>query len=157
MDLHAGQVQGFFQRPVDHMTALMLLTTYFRDLQLHGRGGGGGPRRRPGQAQQEAGAARVFAAATHGVFSGSAYDNLAASAFERIVVTDTIPLRAGAPANVSVLSCVGLLTDSIRRIFTGESVSEVFDVLRPTRGAAQNARSEAGTLGISGAIRCMTM
>jgi ribose-phosphate pyrophosphokinase len=185
MDLHAGQVQGFFQRPVDHMTALMLLTTYFRDLRLDGEVVVVAPdagrvklnkkfadrigadlaildKVRPrqqiaeigyvigdvkgktaiivddiidtagtlcaaGEAVLGAGAARVFAAATHGVFSGPAYANLAASSFERIVVTDTIPLRAGAPANVSVLSCVGLLTDSIRRIFTGESVSEVFD------------------------------
>ena len=34
MDLHAGQVQGFFQIPVDHMTALRMLTDYFRDLNL---------------------------------------------------------------------------------------------------------------------------
>ena len=34
MDLHAGQVQGFFQRPVDHMTAMMLLTRDFADLGL---------------------------------------------------------------------------------------------------------------------------
>ncbi len=32
MDLHAGQVQGFFNIPVDHMTALMMLTQYFKDL-----------------------------------------------------------------------------------------------------------------------------
>src|ERR671932_640741 len=35
MDLHAGQVQGFFQKPMDHMTALMMLTQYFMDLGLH--------------------------------------------------------------------------------------------------------------------------
>ncbi|MCW3013076.1 MAG: ribose-phosphate pyrophosphokinae, partial [Solirubrobacterales bacterium] len=34
MDLHAGQVQGFFQKPVDHMTAMMMLTQYFSDLNL---------------------------------------------------------------------------------------------------------------------------
>ena len=34
MDLHAGQVQGFFQKPVDHMTAMFILTQYFRDLKL---------------------------------------------------------------------------------------------------------------------------
>src|SRR3982750_1974340 len=34
MDLHAGQVQGFFQKPVDHMTALMMLTQHFDDMQL---------------------------------------------------------------------------------------------------------------------------
>src|SRR5690242_19101580 len=35
MDLHAGQVQGFFSIPVDHMTAVMMLTQYFDDLGLH--------------------------------------------------------------------------------------------------------------------------
>ena len=34
MDLHAGQVQGFFEVPVDHMTALPMLAQYFRDLGL---------------------------------------------------------------------------------------------------------------------------
>jgi ribose-phosphate pyrophosphokinase len=34
MDLHAGQIQGFFQKPCDHMTALMMLTQYFSDLAL---------------------------------------------------------------------------------------------------------------------------
>ncbi|HMS61520.1 MAG TPA: ribose-phosphate diphosphokinase, partial [Solirubrobacteraceae bacterium] len=32
MDLHAGQVQGFFNIPVDHMTAMFMLTQYFDDL-----------------------------------------------------------------------------------------------------------------------------
>jgi ribose-phosphate pyrophosphokinase len=36
MDLHAGQVQGFFTIPVDHMTALPLFAQYFRDLGLTG-------------------------------------------------------------------------------------------------------------------------
>ena len=72
------------------------------------------------------GAARVYAAATHPVLSGNAYENLASSGFEQVVVTDTIPLRAGAPDNIRVLSCADLLTDSIRRIFTDDSVSEVF-------------------------------
>src|ERR1700754_301387 len=34
MDLHSGQVQGFFSKPVDHMTAMFILTQYFRDQQL---------------------------------------------------------------------------------------------------------------------------
>jgi ribose-phosphate pyrophosphokinase len=36
MDLHAGQIQGFFTIPVDHMTALTRFATYFRDLGLTG-------------------------------------------------------------------------------------------------------------------------
>ena len=38
MDLHAGQIQGFFNVPVDHMTALQLFATHFRDLGLTGEG-----------------------------------------------------------------------------------------------------------------------
>ena len=38
MDLHAGQIQGFFTIPVDHMTALPLFAQHFRDLGLPGEG-----------------------------------------------------------------------------------------------------------------------
>ena len=38
MDLHAGQIQGFFSIPVDHMTALPLFARHFRDLGLTGDG-----------------------------------------------------------------------------------------------------------------------
>ena len=184
VDLHAGQVQGFFTKPVDHMTALLLLAQHFRDLELDdlvvvspdvGRvklndkfadkvGADlalmtkerpsqqvaeigyvigdvrdktalivddmidtGGTLRAAGQTVLEQGAARVFAAATHGVLSGNAYETLADSAFEQIVVTDTIPLRPGAPDKFVVVSLAALLADSIRQIFTGGSVSRVFE------------------------------
>jgi ribose-phosphate pyrophosphokinase len=183
MDLHAGQIQGFFHNPVDHMTALFMLTQYFDDLGLTDlvvvapdagrvklnkkfaskvgaelaildkerpaqqvaeigyvigdvRGktavlvddmiDTAGTLRAAAQTVLDEGASRVFAAATHPILSGNAYENLAASGFEQIVVTDTIPLRPGAPDNIRVLSCAELLTDSIRRIFTDDSVSEVF-------------------------------
>src|SRR5437588_9153219 len=38
MDLHAGQIQGFFTIPVDHMTAMPLFAQHFRDLGLTGEG-----------------------------------------------------------------------------------------------------------------------
>ncbi|MGI9186433.1 MAG: ribose-phosphate diphosphokinase [Gaiellales bacterium] len=38
MDLHAGQVQGFFDGPVDHMTALPMFARHFRDMGLYGDG-----------------------------------------------------------------------------------------------------------------------
>jgi ribose-phosphate pyrophosphokinase len=78
------------------------------------------------QTVHDAGATRVYAAATHGVFSGNAWENLSGAGFEQIVVTDTIPLPPGAPDNVRVLSCADLLTSSIRQIFTDGSVSDVF-------------------------------
>jgi ribose-phosphate pyrophosphokinase len=36
MDLHAGQIQGFFSIPVDHMTALPLFAAHFRAQGLEG-------------------------------------------------------------------------------------------------------------------------
>jgi len=38
MDLHAGQIQGFFTIPVDHMTAQQLFARHFRDLGIYGSG-----------------------------------------------------------------------------------------------------------------------
>ena len=38
MDLHAGQIQGFFTIPVDHMTALQLFAQHYRDKGLSGEG-----------------------------------------------------------------------------------------------------------------------
>ena len=48
-----------------------------------------------GQALKEHGATRVFAGATHAVFSGRAMENIAGSVFEQVVVTDTIPVEPG--------------------------------------------------------------
>src|SRR3982750_4737570 len=31
LDLHAGQLQGFFQKPVDHLTAMPVLSQYVKD------------------------------------------------------------------------------------------------------------------------------
>ena len=136
MDLHAGQIQGFFSKPVDHMTAMFMLTQYFRDLQLEdlvvvspdagrvklakkfaekvgaelailnkerpaqqvaeigyviGDVKGktavivddiidtAGTLRAAAETVKDEGAARVFAAATHAVLSGNAFENLAAA------------------------------------------------------------------------------
>src|SRR6478735_1067038 len=147
VDLHAGQVQGFFKKPVDHMTAMFVLADYFAGLELDdlvivspdvgrvklnhkfaetigadlaimtkerpaqqvaevgyiiGDVKGktavlvddiidtAGTLRAAAQTVLDEGAARVFAACTHPVFSGNAFENLASSSFEQVVVTDTI-------------------------------------------------------------------
>jgi ribose-phosphate pyrophosphokinase len=64
--------------------------------------------------------------ATHGIFSGRAYETLAASPLSGILVTDTVPLRAGAPDMIRQLTCADILADTVRRIFTDDSVSEIF-------------------------------
>jgi ribose-phosphate pyrophosphokinase len=186
MDLHSGQVQGFFGIPVDHMTAMPMLTQYFLDQHFEdelvvvspdagrvkmarnfarkiGTHWAVMEKERPAQQVAEIGyvvgdvkdkiailsddmidtagtlcaaartvldegAASVIACATHGVFSGPAFERLPyeESGIERIVVTDTIPLRPGAPENIHVLSAAQTLADSIRRIFADDSVSEIF-------------------------------
>src|SRR5439155_23471877 len=35
VDLHAAQVQGFFDIPVDHLTAAPVITKWFKKLKLH--------------------------------------------------------------------------------------------------------------------------
>jgi ribose-phosphate pyrophosphokinase len=186
MDLHAGQIQGFFSRTVDHMTAMPILTQYVKDQLGHqsdlviiapdaGRvklvrrfaQNVGAPyalmeKERPAQQVAEIGyvigdvkgktavivddiidtggtlaaaaqtvidegASRVYAVATHGIFSGNAFQTLEDSPLAGILVTDTVPLREGSPPEmVRQLTCSDILTDSIRRIFTDDSVSEIF-------------------------------
>jgi ribose-phosphate pyrophosphokinase len=72
------------------------------------------------------GAKEVYAVATHGVFSGNAFENLSNSPLSAIVVTDTIPIRDNPPDMIRVISTADLLTESIRKIFTDDSVSEIF-------------------------------
>jgi len=185
MDLHAGQVQGFFSRPVDHMTAMPILTQFVQDrlsdeeeLVVIAPDAGrvklvrkfaqkvgapyallekerpaqqvaeigyvigdvkdktavivddiidtGGTLRAAAQTVLDEGADEVYAVATHGLFSGNAFEILAAGPLRGVVVTDTIPLGDGAPALITQLTCADVLEDSIRRIFTDDSVSEIF-------------------------------
>jgi ribose-phosphate pyrophosphokinase len=184
MHLHAGQVQGFFQIPVDHLIARPMLTQYFLDRAVNeeyvavsadaGRAKlaekfagelGVKPafitKNRPehniaeagyvvgdvvgkaailvddmidtagtlieaARVARESGATRVFAAATHGVFSGPAFERLAGPEIEEVVVTDTIPLATASLSKIKVLSVADILARSIRSIFTDGSVSELF-------------------------------
>ncbi|CED61775.1 Ribose-phosphate pyrophosphokinase-Phosphoribosyl pyrophosphate synthase [Moritella viscosa] len=74
------------------------------------------------------GAKRVFAYATHPVFSGNAVENLRNSCIDEIVVTDSIPLspEVAALPNVRVLSLSPMLAESIRRVSNEESISAMF-------------------------------
>jgi ribose-phosphate pyrophosphokinase len=188
MDLHAGQIQGFFTIPVDHMTALHLFAQYYRDKGLHGDdvvavspdpgraklAGKFGEmldtelailnKTRPAHdvaavthvieppggvrgkvaimsddiivtgstliagadALLEAGVAEVYACATHGLFPGVALEALASSRLSEVTVTDTVPIPLDRPENIEVLRVGGLLAETIRNVFVGESVSGLF-------------------------------
>jgi len=186
MDLHAGQVQGFFRIPVDHMVAVPMFAQHVRDFlgpdvervavapdtgraKLAGKFAemiGGGlvvlNKERPGhnqakvtgvigevegrvavmtddiidtagtlcagaEALRDAGATRVIACATHALFNEPALERIAASAFERVFVTDTVPVDPlRKPDNVEVLSISGLLAETIHNVFADDSVSAIF-------------------------------
>jgi len=189
MDLHAGQIQGFFTIPVDHMTALPLFARFYRESKgFHGDGvvavspdpgraktaekfaqmleadwaimsktrpahdvaavaqvigaenvAGkvaimtddiivtGGTLLAGARALLEAGATAVHACATHGLLPDSALEKLAASELAGIAVTDTVPIsELDRPPNLEVLTVSGILAETIRNVFSDESVSAIF-------------------------------
>ncbi len=78
---------------------------------------------------RQAGAARVFAAAVHGLFLGEAANTLAHAQLDELVVTNTVPpfRLEGTPlgASLTVLDIAPLLAEAIRRLHTGGSLAEL--------------------------------
>ena len=188
VDLHAAQIQGFFNIPVDHLFASPVLVSYFRELNLPdltvvSPDAGGVERARffatkmqaplaivdkrrtdlnvtevmnvigdvqgrtcliiddiidtagtlvkTAQALLDAGAVKVYAAASHPVLSGPAIERISSSRLEEVIVTDSIPLREEAQklerlGKIKVLSVAGLLGATIESIHMETSVSSLF-------------------------------
>jgi ribose-phosphate pyrophosphokinase len=186
VDLHVGQIQGFFNGPFDHLVAAPVLEEHLRsrvgsdvvvvapdagrvkvaerfsqhlntDLALvHKRR----PRGTVNQVEArhvvgdvdgrhcvliddmidtasticaaaellaEAGAADVWAMATHAVLSDPAADRLKASPISRVVVTDTLPVAEHRHFDkLVVLSVAKIIADAIDAVFEDTSVSEIF-------------------------------
>ena len=80
------------------------------------------------RALKEQGAERVLAYCTHPVLSGNAVERIENSALDKLVVTDTIPLREDAQACVRIhqLSVASLLAETMLRISNEASVSSLF-------------------------------
>jgi ribose-phosphate pyrophosphokinase len=75
----------------------------------------------------EKGASAVYAACTHGVFSGPAIDRLKNSVLEKVVITNTLPLPPEKQFDkIEVLSAAGIIADAIDAVFEDTSVSEIF-------------------------------
>ncbi|SEP00400.1 ribose-phosphate pyrophosphokinase [Nitrosovibrio sp. Nv6] len=80
------------------------------------------------RALKEQGAERVLAYCTHPVLSGKAVERIENSALDKLVVTDTIPLREDARAcdRIYQLSVASLLAETMLRISNEDSVSSLF-------------------------------
>ncbi len=186
VDLHADQIQGFFDIPVDNVYASPILLgdiwrQQYKDLIVVSPDVGGVVRARAlakrlndadlaiidkrrlranvaevmhiigdvdgrtciliddivdtagtlchaATALKKHGAVKVLAYCTHAVLSGSAMSNLAGSALDELVVTDTIPLSQEAvdSGKIRQLSVAEMLAETIRRIAVGESVSSLY-------------------------------
>lgn len=187
IDLHAGQIQGFFDVPVDNLYAGPIIADYLKSsITIHNNSvvvspdvGGvtraramaevlGTPiaiivKRRPepnraevmevigdiagrscimiddmidtggsivsgAKALAERGAREIYAACTHGIFSGDAIAKLEASPVRQIISTDTVPISSERrTGKLVVLSVAPLLADAIRQIHNESSVSQLFE------------------------------
>ncbi len=182
MDLHAGQIQGFFDIPLDNLEASVVHIPYIRSLRLEplvivSPDAGGAARARKYARHLQAdlalvdkyraranevhtmrligevrgrhalivddlvdtagtlvkaaellvseGALSVRACVTHAVLSGSAYERIAASPLEELIVTNTLPLRQLGP-KIRVLSVAPIFAQALRNIHQHESVSALF-------------------------------
>jgi ribose-phosphate pyrophosphokinase len=185
IDLHADAIQGFFNIPVDHLTALDLLCDYLKSKHIEnpivvspdaGRATTAEKlansldapfaimiKKRPAHNQskithvigdvegktpiiiedlidtgttivnvveslKERGARDVFVCATHPLFSSNAIVRLDHPGIKEVVITDTIPLPKDRSTRFSVLSVDILLTDAIKIIAGGGSISSLFRV-----------------------------
>ncbi len=188
VDLHAAQIQGFFDGPVDHLWSLPVLADYVSsrydtsEMTVVSPDAGRvrladmwsdrlnvplaiiHKRRDPDVANTVAvhevvgevqgrvcllvddmidtagticqaaealvarGAKKVIAAATHPVLSGPATERLSASAFEEVIVTNTLPIPADRRSEkLTVLSIAPLVARAIREVFEDGSVTSLFD------------------------------
>jgi ribose-phosphate pyrophosphokinase len=185
VELHAGQIQGFFNIPVDHLfsSPVMVkhLTQEFGDSTVVVSPDAGGVERARAFAKHMSaslaiidkrredanisrvmnvigdvkgkiavlvddiidtagtlahaavalkakGATNVYACCVHPVLSGPAVERIDSSPIEKLIVSDTIPLKAEAKEwkKITVISLAELLAEAIGRIHTEASVSELF-------------------------------
>jgi ribose-phosphate pyrophosphokinase len=184
MDLHAPQIQGFFDIPVDHLYSSAVLVKYFKKKKVNNLAVAspdvGGikmarayakrleadliliDKRRPRQneaeimniigevegknilivddlidtagtmcnavnALKEHGANEIYAACTHPVLSGRAVERINGSKLNRILVTDTIPLKVPSQ-KIEIDSVAHIFAEAMKRTFKHMSISSLFDV-----------------------------
>lgn len=184
LDLHAGQLQGFFNIPVDHLLAIYTQAHYFKEsgiaddvvvvapdhnsvklarnlaellkapiaivdkrdsarvdeADIIGDVKGhkcivfddlidtGGKMVDAATALHAAGATKIYACATHPIFSGNAVKELGASSYDEVVVTDTIAISEEKQFDkLRVLSVAPIFAKAISLIYHNQSVDALFD------------------------------
>jgi ribose-phosphate pyrophosphokinase len=77
---------------------------------------------------KEKGAKTVYGLATHGIFSEPALENIEKSSFEKVIVTNTLPIDThGITKKIEVLSVAPLIANAIRAVAESRSVSALFE------------------------------
>lgn len=182
MDLHAPQIQGYFDIPVDHLDSSAIFIPYIEELNLenltfaapdvgsanrireiasyfevemvicdkHRKRANeiasmvvigdvaerdiiliddicdtGGTLAKAAGLLLEKGARSVRAFCTHPVLSGKAYENIANSALEELVVCDTIPVKQKLD-KLKVVSVAELFAIAIRNAYENKSINSLF-------------------------------
>lgn len=75
---------------------------------------------------KQAGAKTLKVCATHGIFSKNAIERLSASKIDEIVISDSIP-HENLSDNFKVVSLAPLLSEAIKNLHEGSSISVLFD------------------------------
>ena len=187
IDLHQDAIQGFFNIPVNHMTAMPIFVDYFthkgldtnelcvvspdvgrakaakkfqtmldcdiaimhKDRPRHNQAeitaligdvtdkicilnddmiDTGGSLVAAAETLMARGAKKVYACATHGLFSGPAYERIENSCIEEVVVTNTVPVPLERQTGkIKVLSVAPLFAKTINNVYVNGSVSSLFD------------------------------
>src|ERR1700748_1359277 len=95
----------------------------------------GGTIVKAGDALFEQGAERIIVAATHGVLSGPAVDQLKNSRISEVVITNTLPVPQEKRFDkLTVLSIAPLIARAINEVFSDGSVTSLFDGQARSRG-----------------------
>ncbi|CUS76341.1 ribose-phosphate pyrophosphokinase [Candidatus Kryptonium thompsonii] len=75
----------------------------------------------------ERGAKKIYGACTHPILSGDAIDRIENAPVEKILVTDTVPLKRQSP-KIEVRSVAKIFAEAIKRIHCNESLSVLFEI-----------------------------
>lgn len=183
MDLHAPQIQGYFDIPVDHLDSSAVFIPYIQSLRLenltfaapdvgaanrireiasyfevemvicdkHRKRANeiasmmvigdvenrdivliddicdtGGTLVKSAALLKEKGARSVRAMITHPVLSGNAYENIANSVLEELVVCDTIPVNKNLAKKIKVLTVSDVFAVAIRNAYENKSITSLF-------------------------------